>query len=125
MYFWILQRRLFAAGGTLALLKITEPFSSDHVVSLFRVTIPDCVQPDKDTRQTAEPLRLDFYGDSDTASYGVDGSSHHPLKCLNQRGEPFENFLHGWVWALKQINTKRNICVFMLIVKLKENQINQ
>ena len=62
-------------------------------MSLFRVTLPSCVQPS--TQQTAEPLRLDFYGDSDTAAYGVDGSSGHPLKCLQQLGEPFENFLHG------------------------------
>eukprot|EP00927_Polykrikos_kofoidii_P062954 TRINITY_DN57767_c0_g1_i1.p1 TRINITY_DN57767_c0_g1~~TRINITY_DN57767_c0_g1_i1.p1 ORF type:complete len:382 (-),score=26.69 TRINITY_DN57767_c0_g1_i1:29-1174(-) len=89
------------AGGRITVLKTTEPFVSDHV-ALFRISLPDCVQPAIVAPSTDE-LRLDFYGDSDTAAYGVDGSDQHPVKCLEHSGRQFENFLHGWVWNLKSL----------------------
>jgi hypothetical protein len=39
--------------------------------------------------------RIDIYGDSDTASYGVDGKSSTPIQCAAHPAK-YENFADGW-----------------------------
>ena len=64
-------------------------------------------------------LKKDVYGDSDTAAYSVDGSNDHPLKCLQQLGEPFENFLHGSE-LLSQGAHSLSWCLITLLTSLSE-----
>lgn len=96
-----------ATGGvsTLTLLKATEPFgdqessniSSDRPVSVFGLDVDPGVTlaPAND----AQARRVDFYGDSDSAAFGVDGSASEPAMCAAAAalGFGFENFEHGWI----------------------------
>jgi len=95
-----------ATGGvsTLTLLKATEPFgdqessnvSSDHPVSLYGLEAdPGVILAPAD----APARRVDFYGDSDSAAFGVDGSASEPTACAAAvaLGFGFENFEHGWI----------------------------
>jgi len=91
---------VIAGGGVLTLLKITEPFVAEHVITVYAVTLPKGTKLSPPQRGT-EPIRVDVYGDSDSASFGVDGSSSlSALKCLANM-QSYENFLHGWLWGLR------------------------
>jgi len=91
--------KVIAAGGQLTVLKTTEPFVGEHAVTLLELTVPDCAR--LAVSRPVNTFKLDLYGDSDTASYGVDGDSSKPLECLEGLGQPYENFLDGWVWSLQ------------------------
>ena len=43
-----------------------------------------------------------MFGDSDSAAYGVDGSSCAEMRCLEAAfGD--ENFVHGWIRGVQQL----------------------
>ena len=50
-------------------------------------------------QQQAEQLKIDVYGDSDSAAFAVDGKGHL-IKCALCQGTVgcYENFAHGWVY---------------------------
>ena len=103
-------RRLYdlanATGETLTLLKVTEPYGdmessqvgSDRPVSLFGLV----VDPGVTLAEVEAPVRrVDFYGDSDSAAFGVDGSARDPVACaIASFG--FENFEDGWIRGVQR-----------------------
>ena len=101
-----------AAGGLVTIRKTTEDFKM-KAVELYGIHLPsgyclDALSPKSSSGLT----KIDFYGDSDTAAFGVDGSSSEPLACLTKM-ESFENFAHGWVRrALMQIAEAENYTIF-------------
>jgi hypothetical protein len=89
---------VLSAGGVVTVIKTTEPFRA-HVfahpapVALIGFMLPQgiCSVP------TPTPQRrVDLYGDSDSAGFGVDGKASEFLKCLADL-ERYENWSDGWV----------------------------
>jgi hypothetical protein len=81
--------------ATVRLMKATEG-DMKTVVSLFGMELDGAVP----NTATSPQLRLDVYGDSDSAAFGVDGNeAAHPIDCALCEGTVgcYENFPHGWV----------------------------
>ena len=79
----------------IVLRKITEPFGSCAAVRFYGAFVPSSALPAASYRSMP---RVDFYGDSDTASFGVDGKADEVVRCLASMSQ-YENFAHGWVKA--------------------------
>lgn len=86
--------------------KVTEPFGRNcGPVIVYGATIS------MNRTITIEPndkksCFIDFYGDSDTAAFGVDGESKEYLKCLSSMSS-YENFADGWVKRLFDLLGKK------------------
>jgi len=74
--------------------------SKSNIVSLFGfevygAEVCHCKMP-------SSARLFSVFGDSDSAAYGVDGSSNDPLKCEINAKE-YQNFAHGWVQGVSSI----------------------
>lgn len=83
-----------ACEGEMSLMKASESnfHSKDFGVSLFGVFLHGFTA----TAPALPKRRIDVYGDSDTAAYGVDGTASNLIGCGLHPGK-FANFAHGWV----------------------------
>lgn len=96
---------VLAAGGVVSVLKLTEHFS--QVVNVYSVTLPDGTEPDPTTSTAAAAAaalaskRIDVYGDSDSASFGVLSSRWLPFLCLD--GARYEDFSRGWIHGVQML----------------------
>ena len=85
---------------TLQLIKTTEG-DMKTATSIFGMDVRGASTVVQKT-PPSQRLRIDVYGDSDSAAFGVDGNEDkHPLDCALCEGRAgcFENFLHGWVYT--------------------------
>ena len=79
--------------------KITEPFGHDcGPVMLYGANIAFNTDNSSTTFKSKEYF-IDFYGDSDTAAFGVDGKKSEPFRCLEHMST-YEDFSDGWVKGL-------------------------
>ena len=87
------------APVVLTLLKTTEPFltglAPGSPVQLLEWGLQG-VRPAASAGPAPE-RRVDVYGDSDSAGYGVDGSPSEVVRCLVDLGLSYENWGDGWV----------------------------
>ena len=88
------QEFALPANGTVTVVKATEPQPKSIPVSLFGLRVSG------ESQIVAAPpasRRFAVYGDSDSAAFGVDGtSSVSTTECLAHPTK-YENFAHGWV----------------------------
>lgn len=94
-------------GRVVTVLKVTEPFGHDFPCTLTSVGVTPGIQHSarslealkRSRAATTIPIRIDVYGDSDSAGYGVDGSRSIPsARCFAEQ-QGYENFADGWIRA--------------------------
>jgi len=80
--------------------------------SLYAITLGGTLQAVPLIPGDVSPRRIDFYGDSDSASYGVDGTAG-ASECSGMASFKEENFAHGWITNVAQQLSDTNIPVDM------------
>eukprot|EP00666_Eupelagonemidae_sp_cell4sb_P000171 gene171-19892_t len=61
-------------GGVISLMKTSEDRRKVNAVSLFNLTLGAGLRPEPFPPPTLPPRRIDVYGDSDSAAYGIDAN---------------------------------------------------
>ena len=98
VYGIVSANQALAAGGIVTVLKTTEDcFLKQQVVHLHGLVLPPglCLAPLPSLPPTKQK-RIDFYGDSDTAGFGVEGAASTSGVTCWLSMEKFENWADGW-----------------------------
>lgn len=87
--------KINATSSILTIRKITEPFGKKcGATKVYGANVAFS------SKQYLQPMErayfIDFYGDSDTAAYGVDGKKDETFSCLEHMSI-YEDFSDGWV----------------------------
>ena len=88
-----------AGPAVLTLMKATENMFQHDPCTLYAASAAggaELVAFPPVLEAAERPLRLDVWGDSDSAAYGVDGRAW-AISCETENGAVFENFADGWV----------------------------
>ena len=87
--------KINTTSSTVTIRKITEPFGRKCTATkLYGANLTFSSKPY--VKVNKRTYFIDFYGDSDTAAFGVDGEGDETFRCLEHMST-YEDFSDGWV----------------------------